>query len=168
MTRPILNVSDVEFRDWGHGAGAPGAQNPPEQFQARLGTIGRRLGAQKLDYNVTVIPPGKRAFPFHNHRVNEEMFFILAGEGEVRIGSARHPIKTGDVIACPPGGPDTAHQIINTSQGELRFLAISTRLSPELVDYPDSAKFGMLAELPPGADGKPQMFRFVGRAKEGE
>ena len=39
-----------------------------------------------LHYNLTAVPPGKRAFPFHNHRVNEEMFFILEGTGEVRIG----------------------------------------------------------------------------------
>src|SRR5262249_38061245 len=62
--RPILNVAALEYRRWGHG----------ERFEARVAAIGGRLGAQKLGYNVTVLPPGKRAFPFHNHRVNEEMF----------------------------------------------------------------------------------------------
>jgi uncharacterized cupin superfamily protein len=46
-------------------------------FEARLGDIGRRLGAQKLGYNLTVVPPGKRAFPFHNHHINEEMFVVV-------------------------------------------------------------------------------------------
>ena len=62
---------------------------------------------------------------------------MLEGEGEVRIGR-RHTIKKGDVIAHPPGGPETAHQIVNTSKAELKFLAISTLPMPEICDYPDS------------------------------
>ncbi len=127
-----------------------------------MGLIGPRVGAQKLGYNLTALAPGKRAFPRHNHRVNEEMFFVLSGEGEVRIGDRRYPIRAGDVIACPPGGPETAHQIVNTSQGELRYLAVSTKLTPEIAEYPDSGKFGLLAEVP-GPDGKPQPMRFLGR-----
>ena len=42
-----------------------------------------------------------------------------------------------------------AHQLINTSATDvLRVLAVSTRLSPEIGEYPDSGKFGVLAELP--------------------
>ncbi len=76
---------------------------------------------------------------------------------------ATYAIGQGDVIARPPGGPDTAHQIRNTGADELRYLAVSTRLSPEIAEYPDSGKFGVLAEIPAGSDGKPQGFRFVGR-----
>jgi uncharacterized cupin superfamily protein len=155
MTRPILNIADVEYRDWGHG----------ERFAAKLGDVAQRIGAQKLGYNVTVVPPGKRAFPAHNHRANEEMFFVLEGEGELRVGKEKHALRRGDVVACPPGGPETAHQIINTSAtADLKYLAVSTMLSPEVVDYPDSGKFGVRVNLPPGADGKPGIFRFVGRA----
>jgi uncharacterized cupin superfamily protein len=154
MKRSILNIDNVEYRDWGQG----------ERFAARLGDIATRVGAQKLGYNLTVVPPGKRAFPIHNHRVNEEMFFVLEGEGEIRVGAERHNIRRGDVIGCPPGGPETAHQIINTSPtAELKYLAVSTRLSPEVVDYPDSGKFGIRVELPAGPDGQPTSFRFLGR-----
>jgi uncharacterized cupin superfamily protein len=155
MKSRILNIEDIKFRDWGHG----------ERFAARLGEIAPRIGAQKLGYNLTVVPAGKRAFPLHNHRVNEEMFFIVEGEGEIRIGAERHKIRRGDVIACPPGGPETAHQIVNTApSGDLMYLAVSTMLSPEVVDYPDSGKFGVRAELSPGPDGKPTTFRFLGRS----
>jgi len=139
----------------------PGAEKAPEKFQAQIGDIGRKLGAQNLGYDLTVVPPGKRAFPAHNHRANEEMFFVL--EGEVRIGSETFPIRAGDVIAHPPGGPETAHQIVNTSNAELKYLAVSTRISPEVVDYPDSGKFGVYAEYP-SVDGKPAGFRFIGRS----
>jgi uncharacterized cupin superfamily protein len=37
------------------------------------------------------------------------MFFVLAGEGEVRLADRMQPIRAGDVIACPAGGADTAH-----------------------------------------------------------
>jgi uncharacterized cupin superfamily protein len=153
VARPILNLSELEFRDHGHG----------ERFQAKLGAIGVKIGAQKLGYNLTVLPPGKRAFPLHHHRVNEEMFFVLEGEGEVRFGPERYPIKQGDFIACPPGGAEHAHQIVNTSSAELRYLAVSTKLTPELVEYPDTGKFGIMAEVMKPGEAKPEIFRFVGR-----
>ena len=161
MPKPILNLADVTLQPRPAMVAATGPA--AERFDARMGQIAPLLGAQKLGYNLTAVPPGKRAFPFHNHRVNEEMFFVIEGTGEVRIGSATHPIRQGDVIACPPGGKDTAHQIINTGSVELRYLAVSTKLSPEIAEYPDSGKFGILAEFPPGPDGKPAGFRFVGR-----
>jgi len=91
------------------------------------------------------------------------MFFVLEGQGEVRIGDTTHPIRQGDVVACPPGGPEVAHQIINTSNADLKYLAVSTKLTPEIVDYPDSKKFGILAEIGTGPDGKPQRFVYLGR-----
>ena len=117
-----------------------------------------------MGYNVTVLPPGKRAFPFHSHRINEEMFFVLEGAGEIRMGDQTHAIRQGDFIACPAGGPDTAHQIINTSTtAELKFLAVSTMQSPEIAEYPDSAKFGVIARHPVGKYGKPEVVQFIGR-----
>src|SRR5262245_18324217 len=92
---PILNLAELAFK--------PSPIPVPEALNdryggARLAPIGLRLGAQKLGYNVTALPPGKRAFPLHNHRVNEEMFFILEGEGEIRIGATRRPVRRGDFI----------------------------------------------------------------------
>jgi uncharacterized cupin superfamily protein len=161
MTKAIINITDVDLKP------RPPAFAPPgpaaDRFEARMGYIGPAIGAQKLGYNITAVPPGKRAFPFHNHRVNEEMFFVLQGTGEVRIGGSIHPIRTGDVIACPAGGRETAHQIINTGTEELRYLAVSTRLSPEIAEYPDSGKFGLLAEFPADSGSKPRRFMYVGR-----
>jgi uncharacterized cupin superfamily protein len=160
--KPIINIADVQLQ------ARPAAFAPPESMDdrygdVRMGTIGQRIGAQKLGYNLTAVPPGKRAFPFHHHRVNEEMFFVLEGTGEVRIGETNHPIRAGDVIACPPGGAQLAHQIVNTGTVELKYLAVSTRLTPEIAEYPDSGKFAVLAEFP-GAEGeRPTFFRFVSR-----
>lgn len=161
MSTPILNIADVELmpRPAAFAATGPAAA----RFDARMGSVSARLGAQKLGYNITEVPPGMRAFPFHNHRVNEEMFFVIEGTGEARVGTQTHPLRAGDILACPPGGPETAHQIINTGAVPLKYLAVSTRLSPEIAEYPDSGKFGVLAEYPAGPDGRPQGFRLVGR-----
>jgi uncharacterized cupin superfamily protein len=151
MTRPIINISELEFAAFP----APMPDAVKAKFEgAMLGQVGRKIGAEKLGYNVTVVPPGKRAFPFHSHQVNEEMFFILEGAGEVRIGDKTYPIKKGDFIAHPPGGPETAHQIVNTSASELRYLAVSTMQYPEIAEYPDSKKFGAMSS---------RGFRFLGR-----
>jgi len=164
MAGPVINIADLAFRPWGHGSLLPGQKtDAPPQFAARLGAIGSRIGAQKLGYNLTVIPAGKCAFPRHNHHVNEEMFFILEGTGEVRIGDQTYPLRAGDVVACPPGGTETAHQILNTGTVELKFLAVSTMMSPEIADYPDSGKFGVLEFAGSEPDGRARGSRFIGR-----
>ncbi len=154
MSGPIINMDQLEYHPWGNS----------DRFEARIGAVGARNGATKLGYNVTVVPPGKRAWPFHSHRVNEEMFFILEGHGEIRIGAEQHRLRAGDFVACPPGGAETAHQLLNTSATEdLRYLAISTQESPELAEYPDSGKYGLLARVPSGEDGQAQLLRFIVR-----
>lgn len=161
MSIPVVNIAAIELLPRPAALAPTGAA--AERYDAKVGFIGPRLGARKLGYNITAIAPGKRAYPFHNHLANEEMFFVLAGSGEIRIGEATYPIAPGDVIACPAGGTDTAHQIINTGTEELRYLSVSTRISPEVVEYPDGGSFGVLAERPAGPDGKPSMLMFVGK-----
>ncbi|HEX7047947.1 MAG TPA: cupin domain-containing protein [Gammaproteobacteria bacterium] len=161
MTTSIINIADVELHPRPEAFAATG--DAAGRYDARMGFVGRQIGAQKLGYNITAVPPGKRAFPFHNHRVNEEMFFILEGAGEVRIGDAVHAINPGDVIACPACGPETAHQIVNTGEDELKYLAVSTQSSPDIAEYPDSGKFGLLADFPAGTNGKPKQYLFIGR-----
>ena len=68
------------------------------------------------------------------------MFLFLEGEGELRFGEQRHAIRKTDVIACPPGGTEVAHQIINTGTVEMRSLALSTVVELESCEYPDSKK----------------------------
>jgi uncharacterized cupin superfamily protein len=161
MTRPIINLDELEYDRWTKGF-PPDQQPPTERFGADMAQVGRRIGAKKLGYNVTVIDPGKAAFPAHNHRVNEEMFLVLEGEGELRLGAERHPVRRGDVIACPPGGPDTAHQFRNTGPGPLKLFSVSTVEGMEVVEYPDSGKTGY-AVMTTGPDGKPQLVRGIAK-----
>jgi uncharacterized cupin superfamily protein len=164
MSKCVLNLDEVQVDD------RPPMFQPTgeaaQRFGARMGQVGTRIGARLLGYNVTVVSPGKRAFPLHNHHVNEEMFFILSGSGELRIGDERFTLRAGDFIANPPGGPETAHQIINTGTEDLRYLAVSTMLTPEIVEYPDSGKFGvLLREKQP--DGTQRVLRHIDREGSG-
>jgi uncharacterized cupin superfamily protein len=128
---PIVNLDDLEFVRW-DSRYPPDQQPPADRFGADVAAVSRTLGAQRLGYNVTSIDPGKAAYPRHNHRVNEEMFLILDGEGELRLGEARHPVRKGDIIACPPGGPETAHQLRNTGTAPLKVLMVQPSSTPTL------------------------------------
>lgn len=149
----IVNLNDLEFDQVSHG----------DKFEAKDGAIGPRVGAKQLGYSLIVVPPGKRAYPFHCHHINEEMFFVIEGEGKVRIGAEEFPIRKGDVIAAPAGGKDLAHQIINTSDRELRYLAVSTMIAAEVVEYPDSGKVGIGVGSAPGEDPSKRTIQFRGR-----
>ena len=155
--KPIINVDDVAFVHHTHG----------ERFEARDGSASNAIGCKLLGCSVIVVPPGKRAWPFHNHHINEELFVILAGTGTVRIGTAEYPVKQGDIIAAPPGGPETAHQIVNTSDGELRYLAISTMIPSEVVEYPDSGKLMVLVGAAPGGTGDRAAVTYYRRGRPG-
>jgi uncharacterized cupin superfamily protein len=156
--KPVLNLDEVQIGDRPQMFQPTG--KAAERFASQMGVVGARIGARMLGYNITVVPPGRRAFPLHNHHANEEMFFILAGTGELRVGDERYSLRAGDFIASPPGGPESAHQIINTGSEEMRYLAVSTLITPETVEYPDSKKIALLSRQT-AADGSPRLVRHV-------
>jgi uncharacterized cupin superfamily protein len=128
----VLNVEELKLEHFKKG----------DQFETNSVRIGPLLGAKDLGYSYDIVPPGKRSCPFHSHRGEEEMFFILRGNGTLRFGDESRKIRAGDVICCPTGGPDTAHQIINDSGAELAYLSVSTMMPAEICEYPDSKKIG--------------------------
>lgn len=128
-----------------------------DRFDASTARLTDRLGLKKLGCNITAVAPGRAAYPFHSHRANDELFFVLSGSGELRLGSQRHPVNEGDLIGCPAGDDTTAHQLVNTGSMELRYIAISTRIEPEICEYPDSGKVGAYGGV--GAGGFYHMAR---------
>lgn len=137
MSAPVVNLADLDL-----------FENRPERssrFGCKLGMVGEAIGARDLGVTYTEVEPGRRAFPYHCHHGNEEMFVILEGTGTYRIGDAEHAISAGSVCAAPKGGPETAHQIINTGDVPLKYLALSTMNDPDVCEYPDSGKFAVEA-----------------------
>jgi len=150
--KPVINIADVPLRDGGNG----------KAFKAKIGSFGHLIGSKGIGVMVTVVEPGEKAFPFHVHHVKAELFVILEGEGTYRFGDERYPIKAGDVCAAPAGGPEFAHQIINTGTTVLKYLGISDASDTEVVEYPDSGKFAALSRFNwsnPAAGG----IRYIGR-----
>ena len=127
-----------------------------------LTLVGNKLGVTGLGCKHIAVEPGKRAYPYHSHLGNDEMFVILGGSGTYRIGNDEHDIRAGDVCGAPRGGPDSAHQIINTGMETLTYLAISTKQDPDICEYPDSDKFAAIA-YHTGSDFRSAHLRYVGR-----
>lgn len=127
---------------------------------ARLGT---GTAATKLGISIDVVAAGMRSCPYHFHYAQEEAFIVLEGEGTLRVAGEMLAIGAGDVMFIPPG-PDYPHQIINTSTAPLKYLSISTKESPEVVEYPDSGKY--LASAVGALDGERQVFRRMHREKD--
>lgn len=147
--KQITNIANAKINPVGNGG----------KFVAEFASLGKGIGARKLGVSMAIVPPGKRAFPKHAHHVNEEMMFILEGTGTYHCGTESGPITAGDIISAPPGNGSTAHQIENTSNAPLKYLTFSTKLEPEVVEYPDSGKFGVTSFA---GDDKPAV-RFLGR-----
>lgn len=125
-----------------------GAPTPPEldeKYSATMAPVGAALGLTKLGVSAMTVEPGKRAFPHHVHHGNDELFVILEGEGIYRFGDQEFPIKAGDICAAPLGGPEHAHQIVNTGATTMRYVAIASTQDPDVVEYPDSGKFSALS-----------------------
>jgi uncharacterized cupin superfamily protein len=132
---PVLNVANAQF--------SPLPALPP-RYGADRWNVAAVLGAQQLGMSVIRIPPGKAAYPYHNHYAIEEMFYILEGQGEILYGQNPLPrqVNPGDIIVCRAGGPETAHQIRNTDPSRnLLYLAVSTKTVVDYVEHPMSSKF---------------------------
>jgi uncharacterized cupin superfamily protein len=152
MSKPqrIVNIAELALQDSGNG----------KAFQAKVGRAGPMLGLKKLGCTLTVVPPGKRAWPIHRHHVMDELFYIVSGNGEVRLDDQTLAVRAGDLIASPAGAE--AHQIINTGGSELRYLALSDIATVDIIEYPDSGKVGMAAGVKDG-DLKTATYTAMGR-----
>ena len=149
MPGPVVNLDSLEYKRFGRG----------EAFAAERAPVSPLLGAKKLGYAVIRLQPGKRAWPYHAHRAIEEAFFVLSGSGTLRHAGEEYALRAGDFV-CSPADPEQPHQIVNTSDAELTYIAISNVVSTDVVHYPDSGKVGVWHgdATAPGAAGNFAMF----------
>lgn len=92
------------------------------------------------------VPPGKAAYPYHYHTVNEESFYILSGAGEVRTPSGTRRAGAGDFLFFPAGEAG-AHKLTNTSETEpLVYLDFDATAGVDVAFYPDSGKIGVFGK----------------------
>jgi len=55
----------------------------------------------------------------HLHREAEELYFLTAGSGRMRLGDEEREVKAGDCVVIPLG---TVHELVNTGPGRLVLL----------------------------------------------
>ncbi len=132
MSKPVINLDKLQYSAFGKG----------DRFDAQRAPVSTQIGARKLGYAVVKLKPGKRAWPYHSHHVNEEMFYVLDGQGTLRHADEEYPIRAGDFI-CSPADPQQPHQIINTSDQELTYIVLSTQEPTDVFLHPDSGKYGV-------------------------
>jgi uncharacterized cupin superfamily protein len=128
----VVNVDEVEAKiDEGHGEHYGSTYKPlTPALDAKPGALGM---------NLCRLPPGRAGCPFHTHQLEDEVFFIMSGTGVLRYGDTLQPLRAGDCISCP-AGTGTAHQIANTGDEDLVYLAIGRNDPNEVATYPDSGK----------------------------
>lgn len=151
LKKYVLNVADVTLGWTSHHG---------DRFDARLGGIGSVFGLKKLGCMLHAVPAGKTAFPAHRHHGVDEMFVVLSGSGEYRVGEEMLPIHAGDILAAPAGGP--VHQIVNTGGDELRYIGISNIADCDVIEYPDSGKVCAMAGM---THGDPSSATFSARGR---
>jgi mannose-6-phosphate isomerase-like protein (cupin superfamily) len=65
-----------------------------------------------------VLDPGGGQVPWHNHD-QEEIYFVIEGEGEMCLGAERQILSAGQAVYIPPG---VFHQITNLGDTPLHMI----------------------------------------------
>ncbi|MFD1694260.1 cupin domain-containing protein [Roseibium aestuarii] len=107
------------------------AEEPWQQFPGHFGgALSKALvhpettGSKQLDYRISTYQP-MAYVERHVHKVQEQIYHVLDGEGLMDIGEERRVVRKHDVIFLPPG---TWHAIQNTGLGPLTFIVVTTPL----------------------------------------
>jgi uncharacterized cupin superfamily protein len=71
-----------------------------------------------------VLPPGA-SIGDHTHAKDEELYFILAGNGVMRVDGTDRNVSAGDMVLTRRGG---SHSLANTGKEPLRVLVVCARV----------------------------------------
>jgi uncharacterized cupin superfamily protein len=127
----VVNIDEIEPVVSVEGAYWHSIDKPlTPALEPRMGRLGMVL---------TRVPPGKSGCPFHTHRLEDEVFFVLSGRGVFRYGETVQEIRPGDCISCPAGS-GVGHQIANPYDEDLVYLGVGVNDPNEVCSYPDSGK----------------------------
>lgn len=132
--------------------------NPASEIRGT--TLSRLTGLARCAVNLIRVPPGKESFVHHVHLVDEEWMYVIAGEGELRIGDERFTVGPGDFAGFPPR--THAHHLRNTGSVELVYLSGGEGIDFGIADFPELGKrlvvAGKEAKVYPLAAGEDLFF----------
>jgi uncharacterized cupin superfamily protein len=134
-----INIAEVKEDTWSSPKGKFGGG-----YKAVSEALGRKPDSTDLaerhpfDLEITRIPPGKIAYPYHMHSAQWELYHVVAGRGKVRHEDGLTAIEAGDAFIF---GPRKAHTLINESEEDLIVYVIADNPIGECGYYPDSKKW---------------------------
>jgi len=95
--------------------------------------LGREVGTRTVGLRRIEIAGGHFSTPAHDHGADEEIFFVLGGEGLLWQGGDTYAVGTGDcIVHRPRRGPHT----LRAGDGGLDVLVFGQRLDPALTALP--------------------------------
>jgi mannose-6-phosphate isomerase-like protein (cupin superfamily) len=84
-------------------------------------------GAKLFDYRISTYQP-MGYVALHTHKVQEQVYHILDGEGLMEMDGERRVVRKHDVIFIPPG---IEHGITNSGLTDLTFIVVTTPVDDE-------------------------------------
>lgn len=113
-----------------------------ETIGRRVRFPGREMGSVKTGIRHAEVFPGKLNAPPHCHALEEEIFVVLEGDGELLLweedGVAEHPVREGSVVVRP-SSTGVAHAFRGGAEG-MSLLMYGPREPGEVCYYPRSGK----------------------------
>ena len=79
-------------------------------------------GSRLVDYRISTYQP-MAYVETHTHKVQEQIYHVLEGEGSIEIDGKRSIVRKHDVIFIPPG---VSHSICNNGITDLTFIVVTT------------------------------------------
>src|SRR6516165_4566993 len=113
----------------------------PEPFKSRMGRFQSRLLGDEFDLtqfgaNLEILLPGAQSALRHWHSLSDEFVLVLEGDLVLRTNDGEVPVSAGMCVGFKAGTPN-GHHFVNRSATEARFLVVGTRVSGDVVTYPD-------------------------------
>ena len=79
--------------------------------------------AEGLTFNVVNIEPGNTVKPAHSHKNNEELIYIVSGEGKVYIDGKVYEVSEGSAILFSKG---SVHMLRNSGSEDMKVACFFT------------------------------------------
>ena len=94
-----------------------------EAFVTKDGSTIRELHHTQVQSLAEATLEVEQATERHFHRVTEEIYFVLKGQGKLEIDGETSHLRPGDAVLIPPGA---WHTLENNGTSELRILCCCT------------------------------------------
>jgi mannose-6-phosphate isomerase-like protein (cupin superfamily) len=114
----IRNIAEVPWLEFPDHFG--GALSKPLVMPDTAGSL-------HIDYRISMYQP-KAHVKKHSHKVQEQVYHVIEGEGLMHIAGRDHVVRKHDFIFMPPG---VEHSIENTGLVDLVFLVVTSPVTDE-------------------------------------